>query len=209
MIKRSSQNSIDSVSLAIWAVGTLLGKTWRSRVITSEFSNPSVENGTARIFCFWHSHLLPVAFSFRGTGKTAVVSQSRDGKRAAAVAKMWKTDIIFGSSSHGGVSALRQCLRTLSSNKSIAITPDGPRGPREKVKPGISQLALLSKAPVITISALPSKAWYLNSWDRFMIPKPFTKMDIVVSKPISYPEKSMEELSNIIEERLCTNAKMA
>ncbi len=202
-------NTIDSVSLAIWAIGTILGKTWRTRVITSEFSNPGVENGTPRIFCFWHSHLLPVAYTFRGTGKTAVVSQSRDGRRAAAVAKLWKTDIVFGSSSQGGFSALRQCLRILKSKKSIAITPDGPRGPREKVKTGVSQLALLSNAPVITISALPANAWFLRSWDRFMIPKPFTRMDLKIGEPLYGNGKSIEELTHLIEERLTADAKLA
>jgi lysophospholipid acyltransferase (LPLAT)-like uncharacterized protein len=204
-----SQNPPDKTSLAIWAIGTLLGKTWRFRVKTSEFSNPSVENGTARIFCFWHSHLLPIAYLFRCTGKTAVISQSKDGKRAAAVAKLWKHEVVFGSSSHGGAYALRQCLRILNSQKSIAVTPDGPRGPREKVKPGVSQLALISKAPAITISALPARAWYLNSWDRFMIPKPFTKIDIVVGEPLRSDGKSIEEFSQIIEERLIANAKLA
>ncbi len=203
------KNPPDKVSLSIWAIGTLLAKTWRFQVNTSEFSNPLIENGTPRIFCFWHSHLLPMAYLLRGTGKTAIVSQSKDGKRAAAVVKLWKNDVVFGSSSQGGFSALRQCLRILNSQKSVVVTPDGPKGPREKVKPGVSQLALMSKAPVITISALPARAWFLNSWDRFMVPKPFTKMNIIVSEPIGSAGKSIEEFSQLVEERLTANAKMA
>jgi len=204
-----SQNPHDKVSLTIWALGSLLGKTWRVRFKTSEFSSPLVENGTARIFCFWHSRLLTMAYLLRGTGLTAIASLSKDGKRAASLVKLWKNDVVFGSSSKGGFSALRQCLRILNSKKSVVITPDGPKGPREKVKPGISQLSIISKAPVITISVLPSKAWYLNTWDRFMIPKPFTKMDILVGEPLNSDGRSIEEFSTIIEERLIANAKLA
>ncbi len=204
-----SQNPPDKTSLAIWALGSIIGKTWRVRFKASEFCNPLVENGTARIFCLWHSNLLPMVYLLRGVGLTAVASLSRDGKRAGALIKLWKNNVIFGSSSKGGFSALRQCLRVLNSQKSVVITPDGPKGPREKVKPGISQLAIISKAPVITISVLPKKAWYLNTWDHFMIPKPFTKMDVVVSEPLSSDGKSIEEFSQIIEERLIANAKLA
>lgn len=204
-----SKNPPDKVSLVIWAIGSLLGKTWRVRFKTSEFCNPLADNGTARIFCFWHSNLLPMAYLLRGTGLTAIASLSKDGKRAGDLVKLWKNNVVFGSSSKGGFSALRQCLRILNSQKSVVITPDGPKGPREKAKPGVSQLSIISKAPVITISVLPSRAWYLNSWDRFMIPKPFTKIDIVVGEPLSSDGKSIEEFSQIIEERLITNAKLA
>lgn len=204
-----SKNLPDKASLAIWALGSIIGKTWRVRFKTSEFCNPLVDNGTARIFCFWHSNLLPMAYLLRGADLTTIASLSKDGKRAGDLVKLWKNNVVFGSSSKGGFSALRQCLRILNSKKSVVITPDGPKGPREKVKPGVSQLSIISKAPVITISALPSRAWYLNSWDHFMIPKPFTKIDIVVGEPLSSDGKSIEEFSEIIEERLIANAKLA
>ena len=214
MNQKKSSRSADAVSMAIWIIGSVLGKTWRPQVVTSNFCNPLYEKGFARIFCFWHSHLLPITYIFRDTGKTAVVSQSRDGQRAAAVAKLWKTDIIFGSSSRGGLSALRQCLRVLESNKSVAITPDGPRGPKEVVKAGVAQLALTSQIPVITISALPENAWYLKSWDRFMIPKPFTRIKFLISEPILPDELTkynnpVERLRVQIQERLHQNGKVA
>lgn len=205
---------IDSVSLAIWAIGSLLGKTWRCRTISSDFSHPNKESGFPRIFCFWHSNLLPITYAYRNTGKTAVVSESKDGRRAAAVASLWKTNIIFGSSSHGGFNAFRQCIKTLDLNKSVAITPDGPRGPKEIVKPGIAQIAILSKAPVITITASVKNAWYLKSWDRFMIPKPFTRINFIIGDPIRFTpnndtEDSVEKLRLLIQQRLIDNAKLA
>lgn len=214
MTDKNFPNKSDKVSLAIWAIGTLLGKTWRSRIISSQFSNPGFDSGSARIFCFWHSQLLPITFTFRNTGITAVASQSKDGKRAAAVAKLWKFNIIYGSSSHGGASALRQCLRTLNLKRSIGITPDGPRGPREIVKPGVSQLSIISHAPVITITALPQNAWYLNSWDRFMIPKPFSRIKFVISEPINCLSSDssdvfIEKFRLQIQERLCADGKLA
>ncbi len=214
MDQNKSSPPVDSISLAIWVIGSLLGKTWRPQIVASDFCNPLYEKGFPRIFCFWHSNLLPITYFFRNTGKTAVVSQSKDGVRAAAVANLWKTDIIFGSSSRGGLSALRQCLRVLRLNRSVAITPDGPRGPREVVKAGVAQLALSSQAPVITISALPQNAWYLNSWDKFMIPKPFTRIKVLMSEQIlpgEFAESAdpVESLRLHIQERLQINGKMA
>jgi lysophospholipid acyltransferase (LPLAT)-like uncharacterized protein len=205
----NNQFRFDKVSFAIWAISSLLGKTWRINLnIPEKLSDPRWIDGPARIFCFWHSQLLTISYVFRNTGKTAVVSPSRDGMRAAIVAKHWNHEIISGSSSQGGSAALRQCLKTLSKNKSIAITPDGPLGPREIVKPGVAQIAHISRAPVITLSTIPAHAWRLKSWDRFMIPKPFTKIKIIAGTPIVNTEQSddaVEKLRIRIEERLLAN----
>ena len=148
-----------------------------------------------------------MSYAFRNTGKTAVVSKSRDGQIAAAVARYWKHEIIYGSSSRGGASALRQCLKVLKSKRCIVITPDGPRGPKEKVKAGIAQIATASGALVIPVFANPNRFWQLNSWDRFIIPKPFARIRITLGDPVkpvhqSDSGESVEQCRSIIEERL-------
>jgi lysophospholipid acyltransferase (LPLAT)-like uncharacterized protein len=175
---------LDWVSGSIWLIGSLLGKTWRYSLEGTANINPFVDRKKAVIYCFWHSHILPLAYIFRDVGVTAIVSASRDGDRATAVAQRWKHDTIRGSSSRNQVSVIRQCSRVLHDNRGIVIIPDGPHGPKEQVKPGAAMIALMTKAPVYPVFALPHKAWRLNSWDRFMIPKPFTRITVRFGEPL-------------------------
>jgi hypothetical protein len=179
---------LDFVSGCIWLIGSLLGRTWRCSLEPSAPINPFTEKNKAVIYCFWHSHILPLSYIFRGAGVTAVVSASKDGDRATAVAQRWNHDTIRGSSSKNQVSVVRQCGRVLRENRAVVIIPDGPHGPREQVKPGAAIIALMAHAPVYPVFALPQKSWRLKSWDRFMIPKPFTKITVRIGNPL-LPEK--------------------
>jgi lysophospholipid acyltransferase (LPLAT)-like uncharacterized protein len=178
----TQQNRIplDATSAALFLLGEVLGRTWRFSLCTPAGVDPFSAPDRGCMYAFWHSHLLPLSFYFRNTGKTAVISGSKDGARAAAVAQRWGHAVILGSSSRGGALALRACVRTLRAGNAVVITPDGPRGPRETVKPGVAQIALLADAPVFPVCAIARKAWRLSSWDRFMIPKPFTHVDITI-----------------------------
>ena len=176
--------SLDPVSAAILFLGEALGRTWRFSLTAPADVDPFRDRGPGRMYALWHSHLLPLAFYFRNTSKTAVISESKDGARAAAVAQRWGHAVIHGSSSHGGALALRACVRALREGRAIVITPDGPRGPREIVKSGVAQIALLAGAPVFSVRAEPQSAWRLSSWDRFIIPKPFTRVAITIGAPV-------------------------
>jgi lysophospholipid acyltransferase (LPLAT)-like uncharacterized protein len=172
------------IPFIIWLITTILGKTWRFNVV----SPPSVDlfdpGSPPKVYCFWHSSLLVISFLSRNTGKTAIVSPSKDGRMAAGVATRWGHGIIYGSSSRGGAQALRQSVKILREGRSLGITPDGPRGPREVVKPGAAQIAIVSKTPVVTIKVDTKNVWRLRSWDRFMIPHPFAKINIILSEPV-------------------------
>jgi lysophospholipid acyltransferase (LPLAT)-like uncharacterized protein len=177
---------LDAVSASIVIIGEMLGRTWRFSVDGRGDYDPFHDDGKGCIYAFWHSSLLPLAFYFRNTAKTAIISESRDGTRAAAIAQRWGHTVIHGSSSHGGAPALRRCIRALKSGSTIVITPDGPRGPREIVKKGVAQIALLSGAPVIPVSVVAENALRLNSWDRTMIPLPFSKVSVRIGKPLRF-----------------------
>lgn len=181
-----SKIPLDAAGSIIWLCGSLLGRTWRPNINVSPFVQPFDDSDKGIIYCFWHNQILPFSFIFRNTQKYAVVSLSRDGRRAAAVAQRWKHGIIGGSSSRGGTAAFRQCIRALKQRKSLVITPDGPRGPKEVAKPGIARIAMSANAPVVPVIAHPHKAWRLHSWDRFIIPFPFTRIDIHIKDPV-YP----------------------
>ena len=170
--------------LLIWFISSIIGKTWRVKVIMPPAVDIFNPRGTPSIYCFWHSTLLVTAYVFRRTNKSAIVSSSRDGRLAADIAGRWGHSIIFGSSNRGGTAALRQSIKTLREGGSIAITPDGPKGPKEVAKPGAAQISLVSKCPLVTIRIKTDRAWQLKSWDRFLIPKPFAKITITLSEPV-------------------------
>lgn len=217
----SEESSTTQVSLssrlagtAIWALSSLIGFTWRVTVSGNSSLSPAFRSGSGRIFAFWHSNLLPLTFIFRNCQVNAIVSRSRDGILAAYVAEKWGHTIISGSSHRGGSAALRQSLKVLKENGTVAITPDGPRGPKEIVKAGASQLAVMSGAPVIVLSVHPQRAWRLNSWDKFIIPKPFSKVTVHVSEPvhaaaISQADDRVEEVRIAIQGRFDDAATMA
>jgi len=202
----SSKPKLDAVSFGIWLIGSAFGATWRPKIeVPDDISPLNAKKGN--IYVLWHSTLLPLAYTFRKSKCTVMVSSSSDGQRAAAVAAKWNYEIVSGSSTRQGFSAFRQCLRVLKSNKNMVITPDGPRGPREIVKDGVAYLASLTHAPVIPLSVHPSKYWRLKSWDHMIIPKPFAKL-VIRNGIIIYPDQSekneaaIEHLRIRIEESL-------
>ncbi|MBN1129778.1 MAG: lysophospholipid acyltransferase family protein [Chitinispirillaceae bacterium] len=183
---------LDTASRCILFLGGILGRTWRVSLSDPAGLDPFHDGDRGRIYVFWHAHLLALSYLFRHTGKIAVVSESRDGRRAAAVAQRWGHAVILGSSSHGGMLVLRACARDLRNGKNIALTPDGPRGPAETVKPGVAQISLISGAPVVPVILVPRHSWRLRSWDRFCIPMPFTRICVRLGEPI-HPQISSRE----------------
>jgi hypothetical protein len=198
---------MDAVSTVIWIVGSLLGSTWRKKVDKGSIEDILENPGKGKLFAIWHSDLLPLANIYKNKNLSVIVSSSKDGIRASAVAQKWNFTILQGSSSRQGFSAYRQCLRALQNNSSIAITTDGPKGPRGIVKSGISHLCVMTKAPVIPVAIHPSGFWRLNSWDKMLIPKPFATLtiktgEIVTADTLDASETSIELIRKKIEENL-------
>jgi lysophospholipid acyltransferase (LPLAT)-like uncharacterized protein len=175
---------LDFASGAIWLLGSVLGKTWRFTVNGTKTIDPFKDQDKGVIYCFWHSNILPLAYIFRNTGVTAVVSASRDGDRATAVAQRWNHDTIRGSSSRGQIGVIRQCMRVLANKRNIVIIPDGPHGPAMQIKQGPAMIAMMTNAAVYPVKAEPEAAWRLKSWDRFIIPKPFTTIRVTIGDPL-------------------------
>jgi lysophospholipid acyltransferase (LPLAT)-like uncharacterized protein len=144
----------------------------------------------------------------RSAGREARVSDqpSVDGEIGAMLVRRSGAEVIRGSSTHTGARALRDYYQALAhDNVSPAITPDGPRGPPRKFKPGAVLLAQLSQRPIIPMAYAASRAWKIK-WDRFVIPKPFARIAIVVGEPV-YVAKgldaaALERLQIDMEQRL-------
>jgi lysophospholipid acyltransferase (LPLAT)-like uncharacterized protein len=143
--------------------------------------------GRPVLFTLWHGRLLPLGFLHRGQGVVAIVSRSADGEYLTRVLEHWGFTAVRGSSSRGGDRALRELVRCVRAGRSIAITPDGPRGPREQLKPGVLQLAQLTGAPIVTVAAGADRAWWFVRWDRFLIPKPFARVRVAYGEAVFVP----------------------
>lgn len=144
-------------------------------------------SGKPVVFVVWHGRLLPLLFLYRRQGVVILVSQHRDGEYLARLARGLGYETLRGSSTRGGFRVLRQSVRTVRSGRSLAVTPDGPQGPREQLKPGALHVARLTGAPVIPISAGSRQAWWIEGWDRFLVPKPFATVRVAVGPPHIIP----------------------
>jgi hypothetical protein len=158
------------------------------------------------VFTLWHGRLLPCTYHHRHQGVVTLISQHRDGEYITRVVRKWGYTTVRGSSSRGGLDALRELVRHLRAGRSLAMTPDGPRGPREKMKPGPLLAAQLTGAPIIPVVSGASRASYFGGWDRFMIPHPFARLQIAYGEPVYVPRRAdegqMEAISAEVEARL-------
>ncbi len=129
------------------------------------------------IYAFWHQSLLACAYRFRQRDIAILISRSFDGELIARTVELLGFKAIRGSSSRGGASGLRNMAEAYANGRRCAFTADGPRGPAMVAKAGPAQLAKLVNAKWVgAFYALPEQAWELKSWDRFLIPKPFSRV---------------------------------
>ncbi len=143
------------------------------------------DNKYKYIFCCWHNklflgpHLLP-----RNRMINALQSSHSDGMITSIAFQYLGMNVILGSSKKGGMQAFRKMVKRLQIGESIAITPDGPKGPKEKVKDGIIKLAQVTNTPIIPLVWATRKFKIINSWDNFILPYPFSKGIYSFGKPI-------------------------
>lgn len=149
----------------------------------AEHYRQHVDRGRSVIFVLWHGRLLPLAYHHRGQGLVTLVSRSADGEYIAGVLRHWGYGTVRGSSSRGGGPALRALVRDVRDGRSICITADGPRGPRERIKPGALLAAQLTGRPLIPAAAGTPRAWWFEGWDRFLVPKPFAPIRVAYGEP--------------------------
>ena len=165
----------------------LLATTWRYRVVGWEHVAAARATGRPIVYVLWHSRILPLLYHRRDEGLALLISRHRDGGYLAELSERWGYRVVRGSSRRGGEVGLLGLVRALEHGAEVAITPDGPRGPAERMKPGALAAAQHANALVIAAGARASArgAWWLRSWDRFCIPKPFAAVEIVYSAPLS------------------------
>jgi hypothetical protein len=166
----------------------LLGASWRIQVIHEERWRNLYQAGRPHVFLLWHEALLPLLWQHRNQGIAIVVSEARDGQYLSDLAATLGYGAVRGSSTRGGARALLGAVRELRAGGSVAFTPDGPRGPRRQLKPGVVAAAQRGGGVIVPIHAEADRAWRLHSWDRFMIPKPLARVRITYGRPFEVAE---------------------
>ena len=158
------------------------------------------------IFVFWHGQLLPLVHYHRSEGIVVLVSDHTDGEYITRVILRHGFGTARGSSTRGGVKGLKGVLRAARAGHDLGFTPDGPRGPRHEFKAGAIMAAQLTGLPLVPIGVGADRAWYLKSWDRFMIPKPFSRIRIRYGPPRWVPRDAsgddLETVARDLEEEL-------
>lgn len=173
-------------------------RLWR----VSEVEHPGYaalrRDGQPFILSSWHGQLLPHLWANRNREICAMVSQHGDGEIIFRIIERWGYRGVRGSSSRGGREALKAMVDELQSGSTFAITPDGPRGPRGSVQMGVMIAATRSKVPIVPIWSEISSAWHLKSWDRFQLPKPFSKVVVHYGEPWLPPDTSEASVAELV-----------
>lgn len=162
-----------------------LAATWRYRVTGYEHVRALRESRRPFVFVLWHSRILPLLYRHRGEDVVMLISRHRDGGYLADLGARWGYRSVRGSTRRGGEVGLLGIVRALEGGAEVAITPDGPRGPAERVQPGAIAAAQHAGVPIVAVGARVRSAWYLGSWDRMCIPKPFTIIDVAYAPPMA------------------------
>ncbi len=187
IFKHFSKTSIGQkfVGFIFYYISNLIARSIRWEYFEQSKKSTIFNNQNKYIFCCWHNklflgpHLLP-----RNRVINALQSSHSDGMITSLAFKYLGINVILGSSKRGGMLAFRKMVKRLQSGESIAITPDGPKGPKEQVKEGIIKLAQITNTPIIPLVWTTKKYKTINSWDNFVLPYPFSKGMYCFGKPI-------------------------
>ena len=172
----------------------LLGSTLRFQITLEE---GSLADGARRalpgIYCFWHQAMIAFAYHFRNMQIGIMISRSFDGECIARIVEKLGFRPVRGSSSRGGAGALMAMREELELGHPAVFTADGPRGPLYVTKPGAVALARKSGYKICCFHVAVERAWILKSWDRMMIPKPFSRASFYITRPLEVPPDATDE----------------
>jgi lysophospholipid acyltransferase (LPLAT)-like uncharacterized protein len=212
--------------IALAALAKLLGLYLAFALKTTRWSLEGHEHmaahaaGAPVIVAFWHERLPMMPMLWVQARRSpegrqvrnrahVLVSHHRDGRFIGAVVSRFALDIVLGSSSRGGAKGVRVLLNLLASGDHIAITPDGPRGPRRTAAQGVAQLAALSGVPILPCAAQTTRHWVLRTWDRMVVPKPFGRGVVVCLPTIKVTRDAWEDAVPTIGAALTEAAEKA
>lgn len=193
--------------ILIGLLGSSILKLWFSTIRSHQIGLEHLEEGRGDswkpvVMAFLHGRLLGNCWNNRGQGACVMVSQHKDGEIITRINRYLGYTAARGSSTRGSLSAMKAILRAIKENRDLAFTVDGPRGPSGVVKNGVIYSSSRTGCPVIPIAAGYSSCWKLNNWDRFQIPKPFSKMAVVYRPPLQVPPATDSEQIELWREKI-------
>lgn len=182
---RIKQKILQHIGLSlIYPLIAALVWTLRIKVVNNTTIEDVLKDNEKFVLAFWHGTMLLPWYQHRANNFSALVSQSKDGEILTRLLKSWKYNVVRGSSSVGGKEALKLMIEEINNGKNLAITPDGPTGPIYKMKAGAVIAAKKANVPLVLLGVHYNKKYILRSWDKFEIPKFFSKVNLVYSNPI-------------------------
>lgn len=191
--------------LAYWTI-KLLGRTVRFEVINPEIPRSFWERGIPFIIVFWHGRLLMIPHAYEGKKVGFLASPHRDGQVVGKALQQFGFHMILGSTTRQGFSAFKKMFRALQNGSDVAVTPDGPTGPRYKAQIGVIELSRLTGRPIVPVTFGASKKINFSTWDRFLLPIPFSNGVFIWGEPIHVDlngdRAHLEEKRSLLENRL-------
>jgi len=182
----------------VWVIVLLWSKTIKFRMVNMDVRERFLARGENCIYAFWHGSLLMLLQSHHDSGLLIPVSESKDGEFITRVIINFGFEVARGSSKRKGDKALLSLINKMRKGKNVGITVDGPRGPLHKVKKGVAFLAGVSKTPIVPVAIAAKRFWTLNrSWDKLIIPIPFTEGLIMLGDPIYVSGTTEQEIESI------------
>lgn len=178
--------------LGAWTI-RLLRATLRLRFHDDAGVRARERDGHNFILAFWHRHMLLMRYAYRGRRMNVLSSRSRDGEIMVGVLARLGIRASRGSTTRGGAAGLLDLVRQARSGWDLGVTPDGPRGPARVVQPGVILAAAATGLPIIPVAMAATRRRELSTWDRMLVPLPFSRVDIVYGEPIVVPRRSSPE----------------
>ncbi len=176
------------------------------------FHYPKELPDSACIIAMWHGELLMQPLNYRKLKPNGIikviVSIHKDGRIISKICEYLGVGSIDGSSSRGGAKALISAIKHIKNGVDVAITPDGPRGPQYSVAEGIVAIAQKTNCDIISLNIQASSYWRFNSWDKFIVPKPFGTIDFYATKPYNITNLSSKEAKELIKEKMMQKAQV-
>ncbi len=190
---RLKRIEVAAIATSGYPILAALGRTFRWREEGAGHIDAVIASGRQPILALWHGRILPATIYFRDRGIVAITSQNFDGEWTSRIMRRFGYLQARGSTSQGGGRALLQLSREMAEGRMAAFTVDGPRGPAYQAQPGAVWLAKVTGNPIVPfhVEAVPN--WTTRSWDRAQIPKPWSRVAMVIGAPLDVPADADDE----------------
>ncbi len=184
----------------------LLHSTMRIEVRGAEVLAASRRDPGRYILAFWHSRFVLMPYCYPGPRIVVLSSNHRDAEALVRILRRFGIEQARGSSTSGGATGMRQILRKVEEGCDVGLTPDGPRGPRRRVQPGVVAVARFTGLPIIPVTFSAATSRRLRTWDRTLLPKFFSKGVFIYGNPVTVPRDAAAGLQE--EKRLLLESEL-